>query len=43
MTFAKIKIENTGKFECKNIDELESLVKDIKLKYSKFEVKKIRE
>ena len=32
MVFAKIKIERIGKFECKDMDELDELVKDIKLK-----------
>ena len=32
MTFAKLKVPQIGKFEFKNIDELEQAVKDIKFK-----------
>jgi hypothetical protein len=32
MIFAKIKITGIGKFECKNIDELDETIKVIKIK-----------
>lgn len=33
MTFAKLKITGVGKFECKNLDDLDETIKVIKLKY----------
>ena len=32
MTFAKIKITGIGKFECKNMKELEDTIKIVKIK-----------
>lgn len=31
--FAKLKINGVGKFECRNLDELDETIKIIKIKY----------